>query len=52
MEQFIHHLANVDTSAVIGKGTRVWQFCCIMSDVVIGTNCNIGANVLLKKEPK
>lgn len=52
LKAYIHKLSDVDTSAVIGKGTRVWQFCCIMSDVVIGTNCNIGANVFIEKGTK
>lgn len=52
MESYIHKLADVDKSAMIGKGTKVWQFSCIMPDVIIGNNCNIGANVFIEKGTK
>lgn len=34
--------------ARIGCGTRIWQFCNIMDDVVIGEDCNIGQNVFIE----
>lgn len=38
----------IDDGARIGKGTRIWQFCNIMDDVVIGEHCNIGQNVFVE----
>ena len=38
----------VDDGAQIGKGTRIWQFCNIMNDVIIGEQCNIGQNVFVE----
>lgn len=38
----------IDGNAQIGRGTRIWQFCNIMSDVVIGAGCNIGQNVFIE----
>lgn len=38
----------VDDGAQIGKGTRIWQFCNIMNDVIIGEHCNIGQNVFVE----
>lgn len=38
----------VDDGAQIGEGTRIWQFCNIMNDVIIGMHCNIGQNVFIE----
>jgi len=46
---FIHNTSLVDKNAKIGESTRIWQFCNIMSEVVIGHNCNIGQNVFVEK---
>jgi UDP-2-acetamido-3-amino-2,3-dideoxy-glucuronate N-acetyltransferase len=37
---FIHPLADVQ-SVHIGKDTRIWQFCVVLKDAVIGEDCNI-----------
>ena len=42
---YAHETSLVHPDAKIGKGTNIWQFCNIMSDVEIGENCNIGQNV-------
>ncbi len=44
---FVHRLADVQTQ-VIGKGTRIWQFCVVMDGVSIGCDCNICAHVLIE----
>ena len=46
-ETFIHHTAVVDAGATIGSGTRIWHFCHIMPQAVIGEGCNIGQNVFI-----
>lgn len=45
----IHPLADVQ-SKLIGEGTRVWQFCVILSKAIIGKNCNICAQVLIEND--
>jgi acetyltransferase-like isoleucine patch superfamily enzyme len=35
----------IDSSATIGKGTRVWHFTIILADVIVGEDCNIGSRV-------
>ena len=53
-ELFIHPLSDVKTKK-IGKGTKIWQFCVILEDAVIGENCNICSHkinsCLLSKPP-
>jgi acetyltransferase-like isoleucine patch superfamily enzyme len=44
---FVHPTAIVDT-ARIGEGTRIWAYTHVMSDVVIGTNCNIGEHCFIE----
>jgi UDP-2-acetamido-3-amino-2,3-dideoxy-glucuronate N-acetyltransferase len=44
---FAHETACIDAGAVIGEGTRIWHFCHIMPDTVIGRGCNLGQNVVV-----
>lgn len=46
---YIHPLADVH-SQNIGKDTKVWQFCVVLADAVIGKNCNINAQVLIEND--
>jgi UDP-2-acetamido-3-amino-2,3-dideoxy-glucuronate N-acetyltransferase len=43
----IHISSYVDDGAVVGRGTKIWHFCHILSGVVIGENCSIGQNVMI-----
>jgi UDP-2-acetamido-3-amino-2,3-dideoxy-glucuronate N-acetyltransferase len=43
----IHPTAVIDPGAVIGSGTRIWHFCHVMPEAVIGENCNLGQNVFI-----
>lgn len=45
----IHPLADVQ-SQQIGEGTRIWQFCVVLSQAVIGKDCNICAQVLIEND--
>lgn len=45
METFIHETSCVDDGAQIGRGTKIWHFCHIQRDAVIGENCSLGQNV-------
>ena len=42
----IHESAYVDAGVTLGKGTDIWHFSHILSDVTIGENCKIGQNVV------
>src|SRR6202021_2460293 len=43
----IHVSSFVDDGAVVGRGTKIWHFCHILSRTAIGTNCSIGQNVMI-----
>lgn len=45
-----HETACIDEGAVIGSGTRIWHFCHIMPDSIIGENCNFGQNVVVSPD--
>lgn len=49
MAKMIHPLADCQ-SVHIGDETRIWQFCVILADAVIGSGCNICANVLIEND--
>ena len=44
---FAHDTAVIDQGSSIGKDTKIWHFCHIMPDCVIGEKCNIGQNVVV-----
>jgi UDP-2-acetamido-3-amino-2,3-dideoxy-glucuronate N-acetyltransferase len=46
-EYFAHESSYVDEGARVGAGTRIWHFCHVMKDAVIGVRCNIGQNVFV-----
>lgn len=45
----IHNLADVQ-SKNIGQDTKIWQFCVVLENAVIGKNCNICAHVLIEND--
>ncbi len=47
MKYFVHESAIVDNGANIGNETKIWHFCHIMSDSIIGEKCNLGQNVFV-----
>ncbi|RAV99745.1 acyltransferase [Pseudochryseolinea flava] len=49
---FSHPTAIIDEGCVIGTGTKIWHFSHIMSDCVIGEQCNIGQNVVISPKVK
>lgn len=49
MNYFVHPSAIIDEGAVIGKATKVWHFCHIMTGCKIGQNCSFGQNVFVAK---
>ena len=42
---FAHPSSFVDEGAQVGENTKIWHFCHIMPDAIIGQGCNIGQNV-------
>jgi len=44
---FIHPTAIIDDNVTIGKGTKIWHFCHVLSRSKIGENCNIGQNCVI-----
>ena len=44
---FAHESAYVDDGCRIGRGTKIWHFCHIMTGAVIGERCIFGQNVLV-----
>ena len=44
---FAHPSSVVDQPCEIGEGTRIWHFCHISRDCVIGAACNLGQNVFV-----
>jgi UDP-2-acetamido-3-amino-2,3-dideoxy-glucuronate N-acetyltransferase len=47
---FAHETAVIDEGAEIGRNTKVWHFCHIMSKAKIGENCNLGQNVFVAND--
>jgi UDP-2-acetamido-3-amino-2,3-dideoxy-glucuronate N-acetyltransferase len=48
---FIHPTSEVKSKS-IGKSTRIWQFCVVLEEAIIGQNCNINANVFIENDVK
>jgi UDP-2-acetamido-3-amino-2,3-dideoxy-glucuronate N-acetyltransferase len=46
-DYFVHDSAYVDDGASIGAGTKVWHFCHVMPEAVIGRDCSLGQNVVV-----
>ncbi len=46
-DYFIHESAYVDNDVTIGKGTKVWHFCHVMSGAKIGSDCALGQNTFV-----
>ena len=45
----VHPLSDVKTEC-IGDSTKIWQFCIVFRNAIIGKNCNICANVLIEND--
>lgn len=48
-EMFIHRFADVSSSA-IGDGSRIWQFTIVLSEAVIGKDCNICSHCFVEND--
>lgn len=47
---FVHDTSFIDKGCLIGEGSKVWHFCHLMEQAVIGKNCNIGQNVFVAND--
>ena len=47
---FAHPSAIIDESCTIGRGTRIWHFCHVMTGAQIGDGCNLGQNVFVAND--
>lgn len=52
MSYFIHESSYVDEGAIIGLETKIWHFCHIQKDALIGENCTLGQNVNISTHVK
>jgi UDP-2-acetamido-3-amino-2,3-dideoxy-glucuronate N-acetyltransferase len=46
-DYFVHPSSCVEEGARIGRGTRVWHFCHLMSGAVVGDDCSIGQGCMV-----
>lgn len=49
---FVHESSYVDDNVEIGEGTKIWHFCHIQSNAVIGNECSLGQNVNIANDVK
>jgi UDP-2-acetamido-3-amino-2,3-dideoxy-glucuronate N-acetyltransferase len=49
LSKLIHPLSDVQ-SQEIADGTKIWQFCVVLSGAKIGRNCNVCAHVLIEND--
>lgn len=47
---FAHPTAVIDDGAQIGAGTKIWHFCHIMPNAIIGERCSFGQNVMVASD--
>lgn len=44
---FVHESAYVDQPCTLGEGTKIWHFCHVMKDAVVGKKVSMGQNVFV-----
>ncbi|MCC7465224.1 MAG: N-acetyltransferase [Saprospiraceae bacterium] len=47
MSYFAHPTAVIDPGAQIGEGSRIWHFCHVSAETILGKNCVLGQNVFV-----
>ena len=47
---FSHEIAIIDKDYLIGNNTKIWHFSHLMTNSVVGKNCNIGQNVVISPD--
>lgn len=46
---FVHSMSDIQ-SENIGDGTKIWQFCVVLPNAVIGDNCNICSHCFIENK--
>ena len=46
-DYFVHESSYVDADVTIGSGTKIWHFCHVLSESVIGEKCSFGQNCVI-----
>lgn len=49
---FVHESSYVDEPSQIGTGTKIWHFCHILKDTIIGERCSFGQNCVVGPKVK
>ncbi len=49
---FAHESSYIDKDVAIGDKTKIWHFCHILSDTIIGKNCSFGQNCVVGPKVK
>ena len=44
---FVHESSYIDKDVTIGENTKIWHFCHILSNTIIGQNCSFGQNCVV-----
>ncbi len=52
MDYFVHPSSFIDENVKIGKNTKIWHFCHVLSDTEIGENCSFGQNCVIGPKVK
>ena len=46
-DYFVHESSYVDDGAQVGRGTKIWHFCHVMTGARVGERCVLGQNVFV-----
>ena len=47
MDNQVHETAVIDDHVEIGAGTKIWHFCHVLPNALVGDNCVLGQNVMV-----
>jgi len=46
-DTFVHESSYVDDGVVVGRGTKIWHYCHLLTGTIVGERCRIGQNVVI-----
>ena len=46
-EYFAHESSYIDDDVQIGRGSKIWHFCHVMSGTIVGSSCSFGQNCVV-----
>ncbi len=46
-DYFVHESSLIDNDVKVGKGSKIWHFCHILPQTVMGQKCSIGQNCVI-----